>query len=64
MVLVAAYGRCYKTKEHFMADWNKGKDFVALEGPRHAYTSKYDCPKGAHEARYGKKLEKVFILTV
>lgn len=61
MVLVAAYGRCYKTKEHFMADWNKGKDFKVPGG---GYTNKYDCPKGIHEARYGKKLEHFFALTV
>lgn len=42
IVLVAAYGRRYFTKEAAVKDWNDGKDFQIYNGP---YCSKRDTKK-------------------
>ena len=42
VVIVAAYGRKYSTKEAALKDWNAGKDFRVFDGP---YCSIRDLPK-------------------
>ena len=41
IVIVAAYGRKYTTKEAALKDWNAGKDFRIFDGP---YCSIRDLP--------------------
>jgi hypothetical protein len=43
MILLAAYGRSYKTQEEMLKDWEDGKDFKIYGGP---YCSKEDATVG------------------
>lgn len=63
LTLVPAYGRDYKSKSALMADWNQGKDFLAVSFQSHqgGYTSIRDLPafKAEHithlHLRYNKQ---------
>jgi hypothetical protein len=62
MELIGAYGRIYTSKKAFLSDFDAGKDFLVVDFLRRTYGSKNDLPEGNYQCRYGKRLEKVFML--
>lgn len=66
MILTPAYGRDYKSKAAVQADFDAGKDFMAMSFDRDGYITKSELvAMGVKQvqARYGK-LMKVCMLKV